>query len=234
MCSDWIFFQGLFLFEDKVATKLPNPSSQLFSQPKFQFQSSVFYNPIQLLVNLEIPPPKKKQLPANFWAQSQLPVNRHSDPFHAWNFTNTTWNLNLGSQSCENSKKKKNDGIQIHKIIPFVQIFGPVQQILKFKTIDEVIERANRTHYGLGAAVFTNDLNKAITISNSIRAGTVWSVICVRVVVPILLLVWHQLFRICVSWLHRSYSRKVGVIPKEGWARPCTPILLLVWQRQRS
>ncbi len=33
--------------------------------------------------------------------------------------------------------------------------------------------------------------------------------------------------------LHRSYSLKVGVIPKEGRARPRAPILLLVWQRQR-
>ncbi len=49
-----------------------------------------------------------------------------------------------------------------------------MQQILKFKDLDEVIERANRTHYGLGAAVFTKDINKAITIANSIKAGTVW------------------------------------------------------------
>ncbi len=56
----------------------------------------------------------------------------------------------------------------------FMQIFGPVQQILKFKDLNEVIERANKTHYGLGAAVFTRDINKALTIANSIRAGTVW------------------------------------------------------------
>lgn len=55
-----------------------------------------------------------------------------------------------------------------------MQIFGPVQQILKFKDLNEVIERANKTHYGLGAAVFTRDINKALTIANSIRAGTVW------------------------------------------------------------
>ncbi len=34
-----------------------------------------------------------------------------------------------------------------------------------------------------------------------------------RVAAPILLLVWHRLFRIWVFWLHRSYSLKVGVIP---------------------
>ena len=45
---------------------------------------------------------------------------------------------------------------------------------MKFKDIKEVIDRANKTHYGLGAAVFTKDINKAIMISNSIKAGTVW------------------------------------------------------------
>ncbi len=54
-----------------------------------------------------------------------------------------------------------------------------------------------------------------------------------RMAAPILLLVWHRLFRIWVFWLHRSYSLIVGVIAKEGWARPRTPILLLLWQRQR-
>uniref|UniRef100_A0A3Q3NGP4 Aldehyde dehydrogenase 1 family, member A2 n=1 Tax=Labrus bergylta TaxID=56723 RepID=A0A3Q3NGP4_9LABR len=54
------------------------------------------------------------------------------------------------------------------------EIFGPVQQIMKFKTIDEVIERANNTEYGLVSAVFTNDINKAMTISTAMQAGTVW------------------------------------------------------------
>ncbi|XP_070760162.1 retinal dehydrogenase 2 isoform X3 [Enoplosus armatus] len=54
------------------------------------------------------------------------------------------------------------------------EIFGPVQQIMKFKTMEEVIERANNTDYGLVAAVFTNDINKAMTISTAMQAGTVW------------------------------------------------------------
>lgn len=54
------------------------------------------------------------------------------------------------------------------------EIFGPVMQILKFKKLDEVIERANNSIYGLGAAVFTRDLEKAIYLSNSIQSGTVW------------------------------------------------------------
>nr|ABU97475.1 aldehyde dehydrogenase [Suidasia medanensis] len=54
------------------------------------------------------------------------------------------------------------------------EIFGPVQQILKYKTLDEVIERANNTTYGLAAGILTNDLNQALKYSSSVRAGSVW------------------------------------------------------------
>eukprot|EP00127_Corallochytrium_limacisporum_P003050 Clim_evm6s145 gene=Clim_evmTU6s145 len=54
------------------------------------------------------------------------------------------------------------------------EIFGPVLQIFKFKDIDEVIERANNTDYGLGAGVFTRDIKKAHRIINAVRAGTIY------------------------------------------------------------
>ena len=54
------------------------------------------------------------------------------------------------------------------------EIFGPVMSILKFKSIDEVVERANRSEYGLAAAVWTRDIGKAHAIANRVRAGTVW------------------------------------------------------------
>jgi len=54
------------------------------------------------------------------------------------------------------------------------EIFGPVQVIQKFKTMDEVLERANNNSYGLAAAVFTKDIGNAVYMSNSLRAGTVW------------------------------------------------------------
>jgi len=54
------------------------------------------------------------------------------------------------------------------------EIFGPVMQIIKFKSMEEIVERANKTMYGLAAAVFTSNIDKALYLSNSIRAGTVW------------------------------------------------------------
>ena len=54
------------------------------------------------------------------------------------------------------------------------EIFGPVMSIIKFKDINEVIERANKTIYGLAAAVWTKDITKAHAIANNVRAGTVW------------------------------------------------------------
>jgi len=54
------------------------------------------------------------------------------------------------------------------------EIFGPVQQILKFKTMDEVIKRANNTKYGLGSGIFTKDVEKAMQFAQGIRAGSVW------------------------------------------------------------
>merc|ERR1712203_396687 len=54
------------------------------------------------------------------------------------------------------------------------EIFGPVQSIQKVKNMEEAIERANKNNYGLAAAVFTENLGKAMYVSNSLRAGTVW------------------------------------------------------------
>ncbi|XP_077222471.1 aldehyde dehydrogenase family 2 member B4, mitochondrial-like [Tasmannia lanceolata] len=54
------------------------------------------------------------------------------------------------------------------------EIFGPVQSILKFKDIDEVIRRANATRYGLAAGVFTKSIDTANTLVRALRAGTVW------------------------------------------------------------
>ena len=54
------------------------------------------------------------------------------------------------------------------------EIFGPVMSILPFQGMDEIITRANSTHYGLAAAVWTKDVQKAHRFAASVRAGTVW------------------------------------------------------------
>jgi aldehyde dehydrogenase (NAD+) len=54
------------------------------------------------------------------------------------------------------------------------EIFGPVMSIIKFKDVDEVIQRANSTMYGLAAGVWTKDITKVHAIANNVRAGTVW------------------------------------------------------------
>jgi aldehyde dehydrogenase (NAD+) len=63
------------------------------------------------------------------------------------------------------------------------EIFGPVMSIIPFKNVDEVVARANRTEYGLAAAVWTRDIKKAHSIADNIRAGTVW-VNCYNVLDP--------------------------------------------------
>uniref|UniRef100_A0A669EZX6 aldehyde dehydrogenase (NAD(+)) n=1 Tax=Oreochromis niloticus TaxID=8128 RepID=A0A669EZX6_ORENI len=64
--------------------------------------------------------------------------------------------------------------VRDHMRIAKEEIFGPVQQIMCFRSINEVIQRANATQYGLAAGVFTNDINKALTVSSALQAGMVW------------------------------------------------------------
>lgn len=54
------------------------------------------------------------------------------------------------------------------------EIFGPVQQILKFKTFDEVLDRANNTTYGLAAGAVTKSIDQALMFAQRIQAGQVY------------------------------------------------------------
>ncbi len=54
------------------------------------------------------------------------------------------------------------------------EIFGPVACIIKFKTEEEVIAMANDSTYGLGGAVWTRDINRAIRVARAIETGRMW------------------------------------------------------------
>eukprot|EP01084_Bolivina_argentea_P046027 84741_1 len=54
------------------------------------------------------------------------------------------------------------------------EIFGPVMNILKYSDLDDVINRANNTTYGLAAGVFSENINTCNRVSRALKAGTVW------------------------------------------------------------
>jgi betaine-aldehyde dehydrogenase len=61
--------------------------------------------------------------------------------------------------------------------VPLIQeeIFGPVLRFETFATEAEAIARANATIFGLAAAVFTQDIDRAQRVARAIKAGTVWT-----------------------------------------------------------
>lgn len=52
--------------------------------------------------------------------------------------------------------------------------FGPVLPILPYRDLDDAVARANDTTYGLGASVWTPDLDRAATVAQRLDAGSVW------------------------------------------------------------
>ena len=54
------------------------------------------------------------------------------------------------------------------------EAFGPVLPMLKFSSIDDVIDRANASDYGLAGAVWSNDTAAAVDIARRMETGTIW------------------------------------------------------------
>ncbi len=54
------------------------------------------------------------------------------------------------------------------------EIFGPVAAVCKVKTFEEALELANKSDFGLGACLFTTDLDEAMTAAEVLEAGMVW------------------------------------------------------------
>ena len=54
------------------------------------------------------------------------------------------------------------------------EIFGPIAVVIKFHDEDEVIKMANDSEYGLGGAVWTKDINRAIRVARAVETGRMW------------------------------------------------------------
>jgi len=55
------------------------------------------------------------------------------------------------------------------------EIFGPVVSVTKFKDMDEAISIANDTLYGLGAGLWSRDMNTCYRVGRAVKAGRVWT-----------------------------------------------------------
>ena len=60
-------------------------------------------------------------------------------------------------------------------IISKEEIFGPVLAVQSFRTVQEVIDKANNTEYGLSAGVWTDKGSRIFNLTTKMRAGVVWA-----------------------------------------------------------
>ena len=66
-------------------------------------------------------------------------------------------------------------GVSMSHRIAREEIFGPVLSILTFRTVDEAVEKANNTAYGLSAGVWTDKGSRILKLSTELKAGVVWA-----------------------------------------------------------
>lgn len=62
----------------------------------------------------------------------------------------------------------------VKSVIHKLTLVGPIVPILSWKTEDEVVARANNTKMGLGASVWSSNIDEAELIARRLEAGTVW------------------------------------------------------------
>jgi acyl-CoA reductase-like NAD-dependent aldehyde dehydrogenase len=66
------------------------------------------------------------------------------------------------------------DDVDNQMTIAQEEIFGPVLSAIRFGTVEEALRLGNDVQYGLAAAVWSRDINKAHRVAKGLRAGTVW------------------------------------------------------------
>lgn len=66
-------------------------------------------------------------------------------------------------------------GVSMSQRIAREEIFGPVLSMLTFRTVDEAIEKANNTAYGLSAGVWTDKGARILKLAAELKAGVVWA-----------------------------------------------------------
>ncbi|NBR14694.1 MAG: aldehyde dehydrogenase family protein, partial [Crocinitomicaceae bacterium] len=94
-------------------------------------------------------------------------------------------NTDIGAINSKQQLDKINKYIQIgitlfidvaqSSVISQEEIFGPVLTIQTFRTVDEVIQKANNTPYGLAAGVWTDKGSRIFNLTSKLRAGVVWA-----------------------------------------------------------
>jgi len=61
-----------------------------------------------------------------------------------------------------------------HMKVAREEVFGPVLSVFPFRTEAEAIALANQSEFGLASGIWTSNLDRALTVSRAMRAGTVW------------------------------------------------------------
>jgi acyl-CoA reductase-like NAD-dependent aldehyde dehydrogenase len=86
--------------------------------------------------------------------------------------------LVTGGERCGNRgyfiKPTVFDGVDNKMKIAREEIFGPVVSAIMFDDVADMVKQCNHSIYGLAAAVWTKDINKAHRLARDLKAGTIW------------------------------------------------------------
>lgn len=86
------------------------------------------------------------------------------------------------------------DNVRDDMAIARDEIFGPVVSVLPFKDIDDMLERANNTSYGLSTGIWTTDLNKAHCSPSTLKLERCGSTVTTLMQLLLVLRVWKRSF----------------------------------------